>query len=153
MRDREWDAWHAWVMDEYADDMVRNRGLDRERALAQAAEDTDAVLTHGLATPGHHLLVAEDVSTGERVGYLWFGPRRRHPDPAVGWLYDIFVEEADRGRGVGRAMLSLLEAEARAAGHRRIELNVYGDNATAKHLYGAMGYVEMARQMGKALDS
>ncbi len=153
MRGEEWDAWHTWAVTDYADDMVRNEALDRERALAQAAEETDALLTDGLATPGHHLFVAEDEATGRRVGHLWFGPRIRNPDPAVAWLYDIFVEEADRGRGVGRAMLDLFEAEARAGGHHRVELNVFGDNAPARHLYDSVGYVEMARQLGKDLDT
>jgi ribosomal protein S18 acetylase RimI-like enzyme len=50
-------------------------------------------------------------------------------------------------------MLERFEAEARATGHRRVELNVFGDNDPAIHLYGSVGYVEMARQMGKDLDS
>jgi ribosomal protein S18 acetylase RimI-like enzyme len=153
MRDDEWDAWRAWAVGEYADDMVRNESLIRERALVQAAEETSALLPEGLATPGHQLLIAEDAGGGRRLGYLWFGPRTRNPDPAVAWLYDIFVEESERGRGIARAMLDLFEVEARASGYRRVELNVFGDNATAKHLYGAMGYVEMARQMGKDIDS
>jgi ribosomal protein S18 acetylase RimI-like enzyme len=152
MRDDEWDAWHTWAVNDYAGDLVRNEALEPERALAQATEETDALLTDGLGTPGHHLFVAEDEATGRRVGHLWFGPRVRNPDPAVAWLYDIFVEEADRGRGIGRAMLDLFEAEARAGGHRRVELNVFGDNAPARHLYDAVGFVEMARQMGKDLD-
>ncbi len=50
-------------------------------------------------------------------------------------------------------MLDLFEVEARAGGHRRVELNVFGDNAPARHLYDSVGYVEMARQMGKDLDN
>jgi GNAT superfamily N-acetyltransferase len=153
MRDDEWDAWHAWVLPEYADDLVRNEGLTQEEALAQTIEETERLLPAGLATPGHHLLVAEEADTGKRVGYLWYGPRTRVPDPAVAWLYDIFVEESERGRGVGRVMLGLFEDEARAEGYRRVELNVFGDNPTAIHLYGATGYVEMARQMGKDLGT
>jgi GNAT superfamily N-acetyltransferase len=109
MRDDEWDAWHTWAVNDYAGDLVRNEALEPGRALAQATEETDALLTDGLGTPGHHLFVAEDEATGRRVGHLWFGPRLRNPDPAVAWLYDIFVEEADRGRGIGRAMLDLFE--------------------------------------------
>ena len=149
----EWDAWYTWALTEYADDMVRNESLTRERALVQAAEETGALLPEGLATPGHHLLIAEDASDGRRLGYLWFGPRTRTPDPNVAWLYDIFVEEPERGRGIARAMLELFEVEARTSGYRRVELNVFGDNATARHLYDSVGYVEMARQMGKDLDN
>ena len=152
MRDDEWDAWYAWALPEYADDLVRNESLTPEDALVQATKEADALLPDGLATPGHHLLVAEDAGDGRRVGYLWFGHRAREPDPGVAWLYDIFVEETDRGRGVGRALMRLLEVEVRAAGMHRIELNVFGDNAHAQRLYESLAYVEMARQMGKDLD-
>ena len=133
--------------------MVRNESLTRERALVQAAEETGALLPEGLATPGHHLLVAEDADDGRRLGYLWFGPRTRNPDPAVAWLYDIFVEEPERGRGIAGRCWSCSRSRRAPRGHRRVELNVFGDNATARHLYDSVGYVEMARQMGKDLDN
>jgi ribosomal protein S18 acetylase RimI-like enzyme len=152
MRDEEWNAWRERTVAEYAGEKVRNKAFTHEKALSQAEQETDALLPDGLRTAGHHLFVAEDAGTATRVGYLWFGPRLGDPDPEVAWLYDIFVEEADRGQGIGRAMLELLEAEARAAGHRRVELNVFGDNAPAQHLYESAGYVEMARQMAKDLD-
>ena len=68
MRGDEWDAWRTWAVNGYADDMMRNEELHRERALAQAAEETDTLLTNGLGTPGHHLFVAEEVDTGKYVG-------------------------------------------------------------------------------------
>lgn len=152
MRQDEWNAWRALAVSEYAEHMQRSKGLTREQALVQAEEENDALLTDGLGTPGHYLFVAEDAASGVRVGHLWFGPRSRNPDPTIAWLYDIFVEKADRGRGIGRAMMELLEVEARSAGKRRIELNVFGDNAPAKRLYDATGYAEMARQLGKDLS-
>ena len=151
MRDDEWDAWRARTVSEYADEKVRNKGDAPKKALAQAEQETAALLSGGLRTPRHHLFVAED-EAGTRVGYLWFGPRDGDADPEVAWLYDIFVELAARGRGFGRAMMERLEVAARDTGHRRIELNVFGDNVPAKRLYAAAGYVEMARQMGKDLD-
>jgi ribosomal protein S18 acetylase RimI-like enzyme len=103
-------------------------------------------------TPGHRFFIADELGSGRRVGHVWFGPRSRNPDPSVEWLYDVFVEEPNRGRRVGRALMRLVEVEVRAAGTRRIELNVFGDNAPAQRLYESLGYVEMARQMGKDLD-
>ncbi len=58
-----------------------------------------------------------------------------------------------RGHGLGRELLRLLEAEVRAAGMSRVELNVFGDNERARHLYETSGYTEMARQMAKDLDT
>jgi ribosomal protein S18 acetylase RimI-like enzyme len=151
MRDDEWDAWRARTVSEYADEKVRNKGVTPGKALTQAEQETTALLSGGLGTPGHHLFVAEN-DAGTRVGYLWFGPRLGDPDPDVAWLYDIFVEEAARGRGFGRAMMERLEVAARELGHHRIELNVFGDNVPAKRLYEAAGYLEMTRQLRKDLD-
>ena len=152
MRADEWDAWRANAVVDYADDMVRNEAITREQAMAQSAEITDGLLTAGMDTPGHRFFIADELGSGRRVGHVWFGPRSRNPDPSVAWLYDVFVEEPNRGRGVGRALMRLVEVEVRAAGMRRIELNVFGDNAPAQRLYESLGYVEMARQMGKDLD-
>ena len=152
MRADEWDAWRANAVVDYADDIVRNEAVTREQAMTHSAETTDGLLTEGIDTRGHRFFVAEEVDSGRRVGHLWFGPRPRNPDPSVAWLYDLFVEEASRGRGIGRALMQLVEVEVRAAGMRRIELNVFGDNAHAKRLYESLAYVEMARQMGKDLD-
>jgi hypothetical protein len=78
---------------DYADDMMRNEAVTREQAMAHSTETTDGLLTGGIDTPGHRFFVAEEVSSGRRVGHLWFGPRPRKPDPSVAWLYDLFVEE------------------------------------------------------------
>jgi GNAT superfamily N-acetyltransferase len=145
MRADEWDAWRANAVVDYADDMVRNEAITREQAMAQSAEITDGLLTAGMDTPGHRFFIADELGSGRRVGHVWFGPRSRNPDPSVAWLYDVFVEEPNRGRGVGRALMRLVEVEVRAAGMRRIELNVFGDNAPAQRLYESLGYVEMAR--------
>jgi len=42
-------------------------------------------------------------------------------------------------------------AEARARGIGRLELNVFGGNDVARHLYRSLGYVETSVQMGKDL--
>ena len=152
MRTDEWDTWRAASLAEYAEEMVRNKGMAPEEASERAERQTHDLLADGLATPGHHLFVVEDVASGERVGHLWFGPRTPDADPQVAWLYDISVEEVSRGRGIGRRIMELLEDEARSAGMKRIELNVFGDNEPAKRLYASTGFVEMARQMGKDLD-
>jgi GNAT superfamily N-acetyltransferase len=153
MRDDEWDAWRTVAVREYAEVMQRNRGLTSEQALARAAEENTSLLPGGSGTPGHHFFVAEDTDSGKRIGHLWFAARELEHGPTVAWLYDIYVEEEDRGRGIGQAMLRLIESEARSVGLRRIELNVFGDNEPAKQLYASMGYIEISRQMGKDLDT
>ena len=58
----------------------------------------------------------------------------------VGWIGDLGVIEAGRGRGVGRALLEHGFASLAARGASRIQLNVDSANATgATRLYEAAG--------------
>lgn len=85
------------------------------------------------------LLVAE--SAGELLGSaLLF--LRRHSDLAR--LYSLATAAASRGRGVGRALLSAIEAQAITRGIRRIRLEVRRDNTAAVALYEGHGYRRVA---------
>lgn len=53
---------------------------------------------------------------------------------------DVTVAEPYRRRGVARALMSKLEAEARAAGSDRIGLSVAMDEVPARALYDVLGY-------------
>ncbi len=55
------------------------------------------------------------------------------------------------GRGVGRAVMTLAEAEVRARDGRELGLNVFGDNVAARRLYESLGYVDVSVRMHKPL--
>jgi len=55
-------------------------------------------------------------------------------------IEDLFVEEAARGTGTGRALLDAAIARARERGCRRIELDVNDNNDAALGLYRAAGF-------------
>jgi GNAT superfamily N-acetyltransferase len=55
-------------------------------------------------------------------------------------LEDLFVAEAARGRGVGRALVAAALARARERGCRRVELDTNEANAEALALYGSFGF-------------
>jgi ribosomal protein S18 acetylase RimI-like enzyme len=57
-------------------------------------------------------------------------------------IEDVFVTEAGRGHGVGRALLELATERALERGCRRMELDVNEDNAAALALYRAFGFRE-----------
>jgi GNAT superfamily N-acetyltransferase len=150
MTQAEFDEYRAWAVEKYADELVRNTGIDREDAVRHAERTFSTTLPFGLTTPDHRFLTADDAETGEHVGMLWIARQRREGAELI-WIFDIWVEEPMRGRGFGRCLMELAEAEANGMGVARIELNVYGDNARARKLYGSLGYVEMSRQMYKVL--
>jgi GNAT superfamily N-acetyltransferase len=128
----------------YAADIERNGGLSAAAARQKAAEDTPRVL----ADSNNVLYALED--DGERVGHLWVGEREVQGRRFF-WLWDVFVDEVHRGRGLGRLAMQLAEEEARRRGIARVELNVFGGNVVARSLYRSLGYDEVSVWMGKDL--
>jgi len=148
LRDDEYDDFHRAVTDGYAADMELNGDMPAAAARAKAKADMATILSGGLATPGHAIFVVEH--DGERVGQLWIAEREMDGRRVL-YIYEVSIDEAHRGSGFGRAAMLLAEAEARARGIGRIELNVFGGNAVARGLYRSLGYVERAVIMAKDL--
>jgi ribosomal protein S18 acetylase RimI-like enzyme len=149
LREDEYDAWYAKALAGYAASMREEGGLDAERARRKAEEDFPALLADGLATEGHAIFAIDD--GGVPAGSLWVAERE---NPMAGphlFVYTIEVDEAHRGRGLGRAAMEFAEAEARRRGFDRIQLNVFGGNEVARNLYRSLGYDEVAVYMEKRL--
>jgi ribosomal protein S18 acetylase RimI-like enzyme len=75
----------------------------------------------------------------------------RHRDRSIAFVYDIEIDPAFRGSGLGRAAMLLLEDEAKRLGLAEIRLNVFGGNDVARSLYRSLGYDEFAIGMRKRL--
>jgi GNAT superfamily N-acetyltransferase len=58
------------------------------------------------------------------------------------WLEDLFVEEASRGHGVGRALVEASAERARTRGCCRLQLDTNETNERARRLYQAAGFAE-----------
>jgi ribosomal protein S18 acetylase RimI-like enzyme len=148
LRDDEYAAFVAASKEGYASDIAEHGGFSIEFARQKSDDDHAAVLPAGLETPGHTIFVVE--ADGARVGVLWVAERdigaRR-----VLYIYNIEIDEAQRGHGYGRGAMLLAESEARSRGIDRVELNVFGGNDVARSLYRSLGYVETSIQMGKDL--
>jgi GNAT superfamily N-acetyltransferase len=67
------------------------------------------------------------------------------------WLEDLYVREAARRSGVGRALVEAALERARERGCRRIELDVNEDNEAARALYVACGFLEEPKPPGRTL--
>jgi ribosomal protein S18 acetylase RimI-like enzyme len=65
------------------------------------------------------------------------------------WLEDLYVEDAARGRGVGRALVVLAMERAGARGARRIELDTNEHNHGAIALYEALGFSASSKAHGE----
>jgi ribosomal protein S18 acetylase RimI-like enzyme len=91
------------------------------------------------APPEGCLLLAE--SQGEIVGCVAL---RRFADD-VCEMKRLYVREAHRGRGVGRALAESVIARAREAGYATMRLDTIATMTAATELYRSLGFVEIAQ--------
>jgi ribosomal protein S18 acetylase RimI-like enzyme len=152
IRDDELSDFVLKARDGYAQDIERNAGLSAAEARDKAERDIAALVPDGRVGEGQYLFVVEDDATGEAVGRVWFAERQRGTR-TIAWLYEIAIDQEQRGRGLGRQAMLLLEDEVRRCGLPLIALNVFGGNERARSLYRSLGYVEDSVGMSKELDA
>lgn len=130
--------------------------FDAKRFIAatpQTEQGYGSYLGSQLKNPDIVVLVAEDA--GEVLGYTFAGVEGydymelRGP---AGVLYDIVVDPAHRGRGVGGALLDATLAELKTRGAPRVVLSTAERNETAQRLFARAGFrrtmIEMTRDAG-----
>jgi GNAT superfamily N-acetyltransferase len=106
------------------------------------AHDVDEVIRDGVA-----LLAEVD---GRAVGYAL---AEVVPEtPVRGHLYDLFVEEGARGRGVGRGLMGEVARRMRERGVSHLSLDVALESTGARRLYDRLGFVPYETFMVAALD-
>jgi ribosomal protein S18 acetylase RimI-like enzyme len=67
------------------------------------------------------------------------------------WLEDLYVTDASRGDGHGRALVEAAFESARARGCRRIELDVNEQNEGALGFYRSLGFTTEPKPPGRTL--
>ena len=86
------------------------------------------------------IFVAED-EEGHAAGLVQLYPSFSSVSAApILILNDLFVDPAQRGRGVGQALMAAAEAFAKASGAIRLTLSTGAGNAQAQALYRAQGW-------------
>ncbi len=130
--------------------------FDPERFIAATPESERlyaAFIGSQLEEPDVLALVAE--RDGEVLGYTYAGVEGydymalRGP---AGALYDIVVDPAHRGQGIGRALLDATVAALEARGVPRMVLTTAERNEAAQRLFARAGFrrtmIEMTRELG-----
>ena len=112
-----------------------------ELAPARLAAAVDGVF----AVPGRgSFLVAREDERVVGVAYLSFTWALEHGGH-IGWLDELYVVPAHRGRGIGSALLEAVCAHARSAGCAAIDLEVEVGHERAMHLYERRGFRRLGR--------
>jgi ribosomal protein S18 acetylase RimI-like enzyme len=130
--------------------------FDPERFLAATAETEHgyaSFLGTQLEKPKVVVLVAE--RDGVVLGYTYAGLEGRDymslRGPA-GVLYDIVVDPAHRGQGVGRRLLDGTLAVLAARGAHRVVLSTAERNEAAQRLFARAGFRRTMIEMTRELD-
>lgn len=143
MTEAEFVPWEAAGRLAYAESWTE-RGVPTAEAHAKARRDHEQMLPDGVASEGMTFSVLEH--EGTRVGTLWLGSRE-----GLGYVYDVETGAEHRGRGHGRTLMLLAEAQSIEAGRPGICLNVFAGNTPAERLYESLGYETMAHHLYKDL--
>ena len=93
-----------------------------------------------LAEPGHHLLLAYEDDGPDRPVGMVTGVETTHPDKGTEmFLYELAVDDAAQGRGIGRSLVAALADVARERGCYGMWVLTDDDNPAAVRAYTAAG--------------
>jgi L-amino acid N-acyltransferase YncA/DNA-binding transcriptional ArsR family regulator len=136
MEVRDATAAHAAAIAQIYNQGIEDRVATLETQLRTPEERTEWLATHDAR---HPVLVAVD-GAGAVVG--WGSLNVFNPRPAYGHVVDfsVYVAREKRGQGVGDALLSALEARARALGYHKLVLAAFPTNAPGMRLYERHGF-------------
>ena len=155
MSEQHYPTYCAYFIEDYAQDLASNHGHDLPTARHKAEQSLQQSLPQGPATPGHSLLcILRDEAAGGAgdesppLGYLWHAI-----DATAGatFIYDFYIDPAQRGQGYGKAAMQALEETVRAMGIQQIKLRVAHDNPRALALYQELGFAITGYNMIKNL--
>lgn len=113
------------------------------RYLIAEAADADVVQPADVAQSGYAEQGSDGPQAGDAAQPGALGYAGLRAVGVEGDVQTIAVAEHARGRGIGRALLAELLAEAGRRGVREIFLEVRADNPVARSLYESVGFVEI----------
>ncbi len=127
-----------------------NRRLD----TPVADEHLEKLLAH-LRDHDGRMFVADDDNgsltgwavVGEFKGEAFIVPEERD----YAYIFELFVVEATRGAGVGRALIAACEDWARTKNFKTIQIGVLSGNTRAAKIYREAGYSDYALELRKYL--
>jgi ribosomal protein S18 acetylase RimI-like enzyme len=143
MTEEEYGPWENLGTEAFMKSWTE-RGVPEDEARTRALQTNAELLPDGRATADMLFSVLEH--EGTPVGTLWTGRRR-----GKAFVYKVESDARHRGKGHGRTLMLLAEAQGIAAGLPTIRLNVFAGNTPAERLYESLGYETVERHLYKSL--
>lgn len=132
MTEAEFDDFLSGNAEECAAELAA-AGMTEEAAAQQSQEQMAALIPDGLASPGMYFFTGRVAD--RRVGVLWLCGQDR-----MAFVYDVAVDESERRKGYGAAIMNAGARWSRDHGHPVLGLNVFAHNPGARALYDRLGY-------------
>ncbi|WP_164669798.1 GNAT family N-acetyltransferase [Virgibacillus doumboii] len=146
MSEERFNQYLEVKLEDYANEHVKAGNWNEENALENARNQFDLLLPDGLETENQRLFTVMDGD--ESVGILWIHVKS-HENDKQAFIYDIELDENQRGKGFGTATMTHLEEYAKEEGISQIGLHVFAHNKPALALYEKMGYESISYNMAK----
>lgn len=126
---------------------------DRRLDPAVAEEFLPEILKRVAANHGRIFMAEED---GDAIGWAAFAVEQNllyvvEAERAYGYITELFVSEIARGKGVGRALISACEEEARRQGLKQIKIGVVTKSTRTAEVYAKAGYGPYSSELRKYL--
>ncbi|KOU13741.1 hypothetical protein ADK52_37755 [Streptomyces sp. WM6372] len=135
LTEEEYPAWYTAEEASYIADIVRAGALTPEQAKEKSDQDFARHLPQGYLTPEHGFYAME--AEGRVVGTGWVNHGFL---PGVTFGFSLEVHQEHRGKGYGRAAMTVGEWATRHGGDEVMMFNVFGGNEVAMSLYDSTGF-------------
>jgi ribosomal protein S18 acetylase RimI-like enzyme len=151
MTDAQFAAYAAVSSDDYARASPNYRDWELADAIADARKSFDRRLHAGPRTPGAYLLAILLTEGGveRQIGYFDIGETPLGSKNV--YIWNVALDESVRGRGYGKAAMTLALEYLRGCGYAKVGLNVFAENAVARKIYADAGFVVTQLNMEKKL--
>jgi ribosomal protein S18 acetylase RimI-like enzyme len=137
MTQPEYEKFLERLIPEYAADNVRAGYWAESEALEKSRQETERLLPEGLQSKDHYLYTLYDGD--QAVGMIWLKANMDRPVKS-GFIFDVYIDEQQRGKGYGKQLMLLIEEKAHELGLKSIGLHVFAYNDVARKLYETVGY-------------
>lgn len=111
-------------------------------------ERLDALFEAAWSEPTRRIWTAREETEGPAVGLVWCQDSHHPVSELPDWLALCLAVRPDaQRRGIGRSLMSHLQAEASRCGASRVRLFVASSNQHARALYASLGFVSQTVEM------
>ena len=151
MSQDDFNSYFEYKIKDYALENIKAGHWEESEALEKSRQQVTELLPAGLETKGQFIFSVFDPTLGINVGVLWilFTEKKKLN---YAFIYDIEIYESQRGKGLSKIALALLEEWCRTKNVSKIGLHVFAKNSIARNLYKKFGYVVTNYNMTKDFE-